>query len=76
MKRPKVRVGFYLLFVFGAIASFFCAALVSIDVIQTSSIKNTIAVVFFLAAACYAVQFALKCKNMEFPKQKNTAPKT
>jgi hypothetical protein len=76
MKRPKVIVGFFLLFVFGAIASFFCAAVVSIDVIQTSSIKNTIAVVFFLAAACCAVRFAFECKNMEFPKQTDTAPKT
>jgi len=71
MKRPKVKFGLYLIFVFAAILCFFASSVVTLSIFETGSIKDTIALGFFLTGACFFVKFAFECKEMEFSLDKD-----
>lgn len=71
MKRPKLKLGLYLMFVYLAILCFVAAIAVTSTVFETGSIKYTIALGFFLTLACFCMKSAFEFREMEFSLDKN-----
>jgi len=76
MKRPKVKLGLYLIFAYAAILCFIAAGAVTLSLFETGSIKDTIALGFFLTAACLSMKYAFECKDMESSKKSTNLTKT
>ena len=76
MKRPKFKLGLYLMFVYLAVGCFFVAGYVTIDLFETGSITEIMAIGCFLLAGCASMRWAFQCKDMEFPKKSTNPIKT
>ena len=71
MKRPKMKLGLYLIFVFAAILCFFAAVVITLSIFESGSIKDTMVLGCFLIGVCLCVKSAFEFKEMEFSLDKN-----
>jgi len=65
MKRPKVKLGFYLFLFIPAIACFVLAIISTIALFQENSTQYLMAEGFYLICGCEFSMFALECKRKE-----------
>lgn len=65
MKRPKLKVGFYLCFLVPAIACFAMAIIATVELFWEPSSQYLIAEGFFLTGGCGFTMFSWQCKIKE-----------
>ena len=65
MKRPKLKVGFYLFLLVPAIVCFAMAIIATVEIFMEGSLQYLIAEGFFLIGGCEFAMFSWQCKIME-----------